>query len=172
MKFFSFSLLVTLLLAGTLPSWADSFMPSGPCHDMDMYGIYKVCGAPEERHHEERSPVVVQPVYATIYQPLVAPVPVIESVPMPVTTGNDSLHRELAAVDAKLHALHLLLVDKQTHGEIGANFFDEETRYLDKIEHHEQSAADANGGYLTVAQENSLLQQLQDVENEINRNIS
>jgi hypothetical protein len=159
MKFSPIPLLATIFLAGTLPSWADSPMLSGPCHDVDMYGIYKVCGTPEVRHHEERQQALVQPVYAIIPQPLAAPAPAIAG-------------RDLTAVDAKLHALHLLLVDKQTRGEIGVNFFDEETRYLDQIEHHEQSAADTNGGYLTEAQENSLLQQLQDVENEINQNVT
>jgi hypothetical protein len=172
MKFSPVLLLATLFLAGTLPSWGDSFMPNGPCHDMDMYGIYKVCGTPDERHHEEPLQTIVQPVYVTIPQPLVAPAPVSEFEPTPVTTDNESPHRELTAVDAKLHDLHLLLVDKQAHGEIGTSFFDEETRYLAQIEQHEQSSANANGGYLTIAQENSLLQQLRDVENEINRTIS
>jgi hypothetical protein len=157
-----------LFLAGASPSWSDSFLLNGQCHDVDMYGIYKVCGAPSERDHERHSHAIVQPVYITLPQPLSAPAPV--SVPVP--TDNDLPHRELTAVEAKLHALHLLLVDKQTHSEVGAAFFDEETRYLAEIEHNEQSAADRNGGYLTVAQEDLLLHQLQDVENEINENIS
>jgi hypothetical protein len=169
MKFSPVPLLATLFLAGALPSWAFSPMPAGPCHNVDMYGIYQICGTPEERHHEDHPQVIVQPVYVTVPQPYVAPTPVPFSAPIPAATDTDFSHRELTVVDAKLHALHLLLADKQTRGEIGPNFFDEETRYLAQIERHEQSAADANGGYLTVAQENSLLRQLQDVENEINR---
>src|SRR5882672_7751950 len=167
MKFSPAPILATLLLGGTPASGAGSPMPNGPCHDVDMYGIYKICGTPEERHHAERPPTIVQPVYVTIPQPLVAPSPVSEPLTAPVTTDNESPRRPLTAVEAELHALHLLLVDKQTRGEIAADFFDEETRYLSQIEHHEQSAADTNGGYLTVEQENALLQQLQDVENEI-----
>jgi hypothetical protein len=161
-------LLTTLILAGTLPVWADPGIPSGPCHDVDMYGIYKICGTPDEQHHEDRRETVVQPVYMTIPEPVLTPAPPIASIPTSFGTDNDFSRRELTAVDTRLHDLHLLLDDKQSQGQIGASFFDEENRYLAQIQDREQSAANANGGYLTEAQENSLLQQLQDVENEIN----
>jgi hypothetical protein len=94
--------------------------------------------------------------------------PVVEPVtaPMPVETV-DPTRRDPGPFQAKLHALHLLLADKQSRGDIAPAFFDEEARYLDQIGSDEQSAAQANGGYLTVAQEINLMQQLQDVEGEI-----
>jgi hypothetical protein len=176
MKFYRISFLATLILSGALPVWADSAMPIGPCHDVDMYGIYKVCGSPVERHPEDRRETQIQPVYVTIPQPYATPAPTpssdFSSVPTPPATDDDSSRRDLKVVDDRLHALHLYLDDKQSRGEIGANFFDEETRYLTQLEQREQSTADANGGYLTVAQENSFLQQLQAVETEINQTIA
>jgi hypothetical protein len=82
---------------------------------------------------------------------------------------DDGLRRELTWVDDRLHRIHLLLNDKHAGGEITADYFDEEIRRLAEIERREQTAADANGGYLTTVQENSLMQKLQDIENEINQ---
>jgi len=151
---------VALLLACNLPPGAEAVMASGQCHDVDMYGIYKVCDPPpSERRHDERPRTFFQTEIVSIPQPIAAP-------------PSDTLRRELTMVDAKLHALHLFLNDRQARGEIEANFFDEEMRYLAQIEDHEKSAADVNGGYLTEAQESALLQQLQDVEREINSTVS
>jgi hypothetical protein len=172
MKLSPIPLLAALILAGALPARADSAMANGPCRNVDMYGIYTICGTPDDRHHDDHRETPIQPVYVTIPQPLSAPAPDFASVPTNFATDTDSSRRELTAVDTRLHDLHLLLGDKQARGEIGANFFDEETRYLTQLEAREQSAANANGGYLTEAQENSLLQQLQDVENEINQTIA
>jgi len=156
MKFAPILLLAGLLLACSSLTRADSSMPNGPCRDVDMYGIYKVCDPPQIQRHEERPQAVVQPVYVTI------------PTPAPDTT-DEGPRRDLAAVDDQLHRLHLLLNDKLDRGEIAANFFDEEIRRLAEIEHREQSDADALGGALTVAQENSLLLNLQNIENEINQ---
>lgn len=148
-----------LLLALSLPPGTEA-AANGQCHDVDMYGIYKVCDPPPgERHHEERPRAIFQTEIVSIPQPIAA-------------QESDSLRRALTAVDSKLHALHFLLNDKQNRGEIADNLFDEELRYLAQIEDHEKSATDVNGGYLTEAQESTLLQQLQDVEREINNTVS
>lgn len=160
-------------------------MPMGQCHNVDMYGIYTVCDTPGERHHEERPQTIVEPVYVTIPEPMMpqasapnpfptpapAPARTLDPEPPPVAT-EEGLRRVLTWVDDRLHRLHLLLNDKHASGEITADFFDEELRILAQIERREQSASDANGGYLTVAQENLLIQNLQDVENEIHQTYS
>jgi hypothetical protein len=160
-----------MIFAGALPAWAEMGMPAGPCHNVDMYGIYQICGTPQDQHHDDHDRANTQPVYVTIPEPYpyVAPAPGFAPAPNPVGTVNDPSRRDLTAVDARLHELHLLLNDKQSWGRIGSDFYDEENRYLAQIESREQSAANANGGYLTVAQENTFLQQLQNIENEINQ---
>jgi len=150
----------------------------GQCHNVDMYGIYKICDAPntpDARHHEEPPQTIAQPEFMTVLPPIVASFPPAFPAPAPPpdpVATPDGPRRDLSVVDDRLHQVHLLLNDKHAHGEITADFFDEEIRLLAGIERHEQSDADANGDFLSVAQETTLLQKLQDVENEINQNLS
>jgi hypothetical protein len=174
-------LLFTMLFAGALPAWAFMDAPAGPCHNVDMYGIYQICGTSQEQHHDDHDRNNAQTaVYVTSPDPYVAPAPGFistpasgfSSEPTPVSTDDNSSRRDLTAVDSRLHEVHLLLNDKQSGGHIASDFYDEESRYLAQIESQEQSTANANGGYLTVAQENTFLQQLQNIENEINQNVA
>lgn len=157
-------------------------MPGVQCHNLDLYGISKVCDAPpvsdSHRRDDDHRPAAQQG-YVTVLPPIVAPypdpfpnlTPAPAADPEPVTP-YDGPHRELTLVDNRLHRIHLLLNDRHATGDISPDNFDEEIRLLTTIEHREQSEADTNGGYLTVAEENSLLQELQDTENEILGNLT
>jgi hypothetical protein len=183
MKLAPVLLLAALFLSCASPTRADSLMTNGSCHNVDMYGIYKICDPPTPQHEERREEprrADIQPVYVTVPVSMMpqasapnpfstpAPAPSPAPEPPPVMT-DDGLRRELTWVDDRLHRIHLLLNDKHAGGEITADYFDEEIRRLAEIERREQTAADANGGYLTTVQENSLMQKLQDIENEINQ---
>jgi hypothetical protein len=67
MRYIQIHLLAMLFLASAIPAWANGFMPSGDCHNVDMYGIYTICGAPpDDRRPDNRPQTVVSPVvYAT-----------------------------------------------------------------------------------------------------------
>ena len=183
MKSSPYPILGTLGIAVALLSGANAPLVAENCRYMDNYGIYKVCDPPPGQHAEHHE-TIVQTIYVPDPQPFATPAPVMQPapampdpMPTPIPTPptpivNDDSRRELTAVNAKLHQLHLLLVDKQNSGDIAANLYEEENRYLAQIEREAQSDADARGGYLTVAQENTFLQQLQQVETEINQNVT
>src|ERR1035441_11026193 len=85
-------LAAALLLACSFPNEALA-AATGQCHDVDMYGIYKVCDPPEpaERQHEERPQAIVQPVYVPVYEPFTASFPASNPQPPPPSPAADPI---------------------------------------------------------------------------------
>jgi hypothetical protein len=160
--------LASILIASAIPSWADPNLNNAPFHCVDMYCIYKVYDTPPAGNRQVvPNQGVVQPVvFLTTPQPFPAPTPTSSFI------DDQGSQRDLTAVDDQLHRLHLLLNDELAQNQISADFYNEEVRVLREIEHRAQTDADALGGHLTADQENSLLDKLQVVENEINQTIT
>jgi hypothetical protein len=161
MTYFVVLTAAVLIFSAAFLAWADTIAPNTPYHYDDMYGIYKVYDTPQNRdqdHHEKHHHEHPEIVYVNLAQPVVSSANGI----------SDSDHRDLSAVDDRLHVLHLKLNEEQTNQSITADFYDEENRYLHQIERREDDFSNANGGYLSSAQESTLLDQLQKIETELN----
>ncbi len=115
----------------------------------------------------EPGPVIVQqPVYYS--QPVYQPAPVYQT---PVYQAPvEPEHRDLGMVEEQIHRQRLTLAQKVRWGSITRPQYDEQVAYLAQIERQAQAESSANGGYLTVSQQNGLLSQLQHSADEIDHN--
>jgi len=81
----------------------------------------------------------------------------------------DQPHRDLKTVNEEIIRLRTLLDKKLAHGDITKGQHDKMNEYLARIDQKVQSDAAANGGTLTLDQENAVLEQLERVSDSINK---